>query len=415
MSPAINLRRLAAGRKNEMTTLKALRLMSLAGIGTVLAAASSAQDGGYAYGGLSIGQSQARIDEARISSALLASGLTTAAMTRDESDTAYKLFVGYQLNRYVALEAGYFNLGKFGFTSSTVPSGTLDGRIKLQGLNLDLVGTLPLSDRWSAIGRVGGQYARARDTFTGSGAVNVLNPNPSERGAGYKAGLGLQYEVSPSFLLRAEAERYRIKDGVGNRGDVNLYSVSLVVPFGRTAAAAPRAVAMAAPPYVAPPPAPVAPPPAPVAAPPPPPPVIVAAPAPAPVVAAPERRRVSFSADSLFAFDKAELRSEGRSSLDKFAQESRGAQYGVITVEGHTDRLGSEAYNQRLSARRAEAVKAYLVGPAAIEAAKISAVGKGEAMPVTKPGDCKGTSPSAKLIACLQPDRRVVVEVEGTR
>ena len=414
MSPAINSRRLAAGRKNEMTTLKALRLMSLAGIGTVLAASSFAQDGGYPYGGLSIGQSQARIDEARISSTLLASGFTTTAMTRDESDTAYKLFVGYQFNRYVALEGGYFNLGKFGFTSSTVPLGTLDGRIKLQGLNLDLVGTLPLSDRWSAIGRVGGQYARARDTFTGSGAVKVLNPNPSERGAGYKAGLGLQYEVNPSFLVRAEAERYRIKDGVGNRGDVNLYSVSLVVPFGRTPpAAAPRAMAMAPPPYVAPPPAPVAPPPPPpVAAPSPP---VVAVAPPAPVVVAPERRRVSFSADSLFAFDKAELRSEGRSSLDKFAQESRGAQYGVITVEGHTDRLGSEAYNQRLSARRAEAVKAYLVGPAAIEAAKISAVGKGEAMPVTKPGDCKGTSPSAKLIACLQPDRRVVVEVEGTR
>jgi OOP family OmpA-OmpF porin len=87
----------------------------------------------------------------------------------------------------------------------------------------------------------------------------------------------------------------------------------------------------------------------------------------------------------------------------------------VITVEGHTDRLGSDAYNQRLSTRRAEAVKSYLVGTGGIDGTKISAVGKSESAPVTKPGDCTGTSASTKLLACLQPDRRVEVEVVGTR
>jgi len=87
----------------------------------------------------------------------------------------------------------------------------------------------------------------------------------------------------------------------------------------------------------------------------------------------------------------------------------------VITVEGHTDRLGSPAYNQKLSLQRAESVKSYLVTPGGIDAAKISAVGKGESVPVTKPGECKGNKPSPKLIACLQPDRRVEVEVIGTR
>ena len=231
------------------------------------------------------------------------------------------------------------------------------------------------------------------------------SPQPSEKGFNYKAGVGLQYELSPSFLVRAEAERYRINDAVGNRGDVNLYSVSLVFPFGRTPTAAPRAMA-AAPAYVAPAPAPVAAP-APV----------VVAPAPAaPVVVAPvARQRVSFAADSLFTFDQSVVRPEGRAALDKFAQELKGTEFDVITVEGHTDRLGSTAYNQRLSAQRAEAVKAHLVSSGGLAAAKVSAAGKGESAPVTKPEECKGNKQSPKLIACLQPDRRVEVEVTGTR
>ncbi len=87
----------------------------------------------------------------------------------------------------------------------------------------------------------------------------------------------------------------------------------------------------------------------------------------------------------------------------------------MVTVEGHTDRLGSQTYNQALSMRRAQAVKDYLVVSGGLDAAKISAVGKSESAPVTNPEDCKGSNPSARLIACLQPDRRVEVEVSGTR
>ena len=388
-----------------MKTLNALRMVSLAGLGSLIAASAIAQEGGYFYGGLSIGQSRAKIDDDRITASLLAAGLTTTAMTRDETDTAYKLFGGYQLNRNFALEGGYFNLGKFGFTSTTVPAGTLNGQIKLQGLNLDLVGTLPLTERLSAIGRVGAQYARARDSFSGTGAVSVLNPNPQKNEINAKFGAGLQYEFSPAFLVRAEAERYRVNDAVGNHGGVNVVSVSLVFPFGRAPAVAPRAVAA---PYVAP-----APQPAPAPAPPPPAVVAVAPVAPV-VVAPPERRRVSFSADSLFTFDKSEVRPDGRQALDQFARDLQGTSFEVITVEGHTDRLGTPAYNQALSNRRAEAVKAYLVGTG-IDAGKISAVGKGESAPVTQTDACKGQKATPALIACLQPDRRVDVEVTGKR
>ena len=392
-----------------MKPTNAMQLLSLAGIGTLMtlsAAPAAAQEGGYYYGGLSLGKSQAKIDEERITARLLASGLTTTGMSKDERDTAFKLFGGYQFNRNFAVEAGYFNLGKFGFTSTTTPAGTLNGQIKLQGLNLDLVGTLPLTENLSAIGRVGAQRASARDSFSGTGAVTVLNANPHKSEVNYKFGAGLQYAFSPSLLMRAEAERYRINDAVGNHGGVNLFSVSLVIPFGRAPAVVARAPA---PVYVAPAPEP-APAPAPV--------VVAAAPvAPpvAPVVAPPERKRVSFSADSLFSFDKSDIRAEGKAELDGFAKQLQGTRFDVVTVEGHTDRLGSTAYNQRLSEQRANSVKTYLVTSGGVDASKVSAVGKGESTAVTKPEDCKGTKPTPKLIACLQPDRRVDVEVVGTR
>ncbi|MEJ5999325.1 OmpA family protein [Paucibacter soli] len=386
----------------------ALRLCLLAGLSPVLAAPALAlgQDSGYLYGGLGVGASRARIDQDRITAGLASAGLVTTDFSRDERGRAYSVFGGYQLSRNFGVEAGFVDLGKFGFAATTTPAGSLAGQIRLQGLHLDLVGTLPLTDRFSLLGRLGVQSTRARDHFAGGGAVTVTNPDPSARSTQAKFGAGVQYEFSPSFLLRAEAERFRVNDAVGNRGGVNLVSVSLVFPFGRTAAPAPRMAA--APVYMAPAPAPA---PAPL-----PPPVM--APAAPPVVQAPPpapRQRASFSAESLFGFDQFAIKPEGMASLDRFATEAKRTQFEVITVEGHTDRLGSTAYNQRLSQRRAEAVKDYLVSAGGIESGRINAAGRSESVPITKPEDCRGSQPNSKLIACLQPDRRVEIEVTGTR
>ncbi len=382
-----------------MNSLELMRLAGAAGLASLAAAPALAQEEpGYFYGGASVGQARAKIDEARIDADLLSQGFVTSTMTRDESDLAYKLFAGYQFNRYVGLEGGYFNLGKFSFRSTTEPAGTLDGSIRLHGLNLDLVGTLPLTDRLSAFGRVGAQYATARDSFTGTGAVAVLTPDPSKSETNYKVGAGLQYAFTRNLAVRGEAERYRVNDAVGNHGDVNLFSVGLVYAFGRAPAAVAQPVV--APAYVAPP------------APPPPPPVAVVTPPPPPPPPAP--RRVSFAADTLFAFDRSVLGPQGKVALDKFAHDLAGMQFDTVVVEGHTDRLGATAYNQKLSLRRAEAVKAYLIASGGVDPAKISALGKSESQPVTKAEDCPGTKSNPKLIACLQPDRRVDVEVTGT-
>lgn len=393
------------------STLRLTGLSGLAGLCTLLALPSSAQDRPYLYGGVGVGQSRAELNEGRLTNSLLGPGLRATAISNDKRDTGYKLFGGYQFDRNLAIEAGVFRLGEFGFTTPTAPAGTLGGRIKLQGVNLDLVGTVPITDNLSFLGRVGVNYSKASGHYSGTGAVNLARPDRSERKAGYKAGVGMQYAFSPGFMVRGEAERYRVTNGNGHRGHVDLYSISLVFPFGREAAPAPRAMAAPAPMAAAP--MPQAPPPAPmVAAAPPPaaPPMMAPAPLPPPA-----RTRMTFSAESLFGFDQSTLQPEGRDALDSFAKRSEGTRYELVVVEGHTDRLGSTSYNQTLSEQRAETVKAYLVSSGKLDAIKLSTVGKGESEPVTKAEDCKGSRPSAALIACLKPDRRVEVEMNGTR
>jgi OmpA-OmpF porin, OOP family len=123
--------------------------------------------------------------------------------------------------------------------------------------------------------------------------------------------------------------------------------------------------------------------------------------------------KIALESSALFDFDAHELRREGREALDAFVVRLQGATLGVIRVVGHADRLGSEAYNQILSEDRAEAIKAYLISKG-IGPDRVRAEGRGAANPITRPGECAGAR-SIRLIACLQPDRRVAVEVAGTR
>jgi len=205
-----------------------LGLAIVAALASPLAIAD--ETGGYIGG--NFGRTTATIDDPRITSSLAARGFTVTSIADDDRDSGYKVFGGYRINRNFAIEAGYFNLGKFGYVATTLPAGTLTGTIKLQGVNLDLLGIVPIGEKFSIFGRIGGIYAEAKDHFTGTGAVNVLVPNPQKRAGSYKFGAGLQYDFTRSLSMRAEAERYRIDDAVGNRGDIDLFSVGLVYRFG---------------------------------------------------------------------------------------------------------------------------------------------------------------------------------------
>ncbi len=383
-----------------MQTVFTVRLLGLASLSIFTVTSALAQDTSHYYGGVSIGSSRTDINASGVTEGLLP-GVNALTTTTDKKDTAYKLFGGYQFNRNIALEGGYFNLGKHSFTANTSPAGTLAGETKVHGVNLDLVGTMPLTQRFSAQARIGAQHAWSRSNFSGTGAAAGVATSSKHNDTNLKVGLGVQYEITPAVWVRADVERYRIKDAIGNRNNVTVASVSLVIPFGRV----PRAPVAATPDYpvyAAPPTAMELPPAAPV---------VTAALPPAPV--APVIQRVSLSADTLFGFDQAKV--QPSPELDNFKNQVANTRVDAITVEGHTDRIGSAAYNQALSVERAEAVKSYLVTQGGQDPTKITTLGKGESQPVTQASDCPDSMPRTQRITCLQPDRRVEVEVKGSR
>ena len=162
------------------------------------------------------------------------------------------------------------------------------------------------------------------------------------------------------------------------------------------------------------PPAPVAAAPAPTPAPTPAPAPIAAAPiaAPPPVI-----EKVTLSTDLLFEFNKAELRPSGEQKLDELAKSAQGAAVDRVVVAGFADRIGTEEYNKDLSERRAQSVADYLASKG-VDKNRLQVEGYGEEKPVTG-NECSKMGPerksNTKLVACLQPDRRVEVELLGSR
>ena len=117
-------------------------------------------------------------------------------------------------------------------------------------------------------------------------------------------------------------------------------------------------------------------------------------------------QKYTISAQELFGFDSAKLVAN-QPKLDEIVQVmNANSNVDNVTIVGYTDRIGSEAYNQKLSERRATAVKDYLVSHG-VGANRLSAVGRGESNPVV---DCKDVKQRAALIKCLAPNRRVEVE-----
>jgi len=149
--------------------------------------------------------------------------------------------------------------------------------------------------------------------------------------------------------------------------------------------------------------------PAPVVAPPPAPPAPAPAPAPPP---APAVQKITLASKALFDFDKAVLKPEGKAAIDSeiIAKLKDVQKLELVLVTGHTDRIGTQAYNQKLSERRADAVRDYLVSKG-VARDKIETLGMGKTQPV--PGVKCEMKAMKQLIACLAPNRRVEVEVKG--
>ena len=215
---------------------------------------------------------------------------------------------------------------------------------------------------------------------------------------------GLQADIRHQFS-RGEVDSRNLATGERNNDDgsvgntlVNLGGIfRFGAPAPMIAEAAPEPAPIAAAPMVEPEPMPE---PEPVAA------------APEPAKCEPTMETITVGAEKLFGFDKAVLKDEGKAALNEAAEKVKAnPEIKAVIVTGHTDRLGSDAYNQKLSERRANQVKNYLASQG-VDAAMIDAVGKGEAEPVVQ---CTGNKANKKLIECLQPNRRVTIQGQGSK
>ena len=232
---------------------------------------------------------------------------------------------------------------------------------------------------------VGLGYARNKVDYMG-GTDNSWMAN---------VGAGMQYLVNDTFGLQADIRQVWSEAKIGTPADSSsetisntVLNVGAIFRFGGVT-------------------------PAPVAAEPAPAPVAAAepAPAPAPVVAAepctPNVETIEIQSEALFDFDKAVIRGSSNQALDELvAKIKEHGDVEFVLVTGHTDRIGSDAYNQKLSERRANAVRKYLATHG-VDGARIKSEGKGESEPVV---DCKGVRGTKPLIECLAPNRRVVVD-----
>jgi OmpA-OmpF porin, OOP family len=220
-------------------------------------------------------------------------------------------------------------------------------------------------------------------------------------------GLGAQYLFNDNFGLQADVRHQWSKsrakapgtdfDADGTIGNT-LFNLGGVFRFG-----APAPVAAVAVPE---------PEPAPVVAAAEPEPAPMPEPTPEPAKCEPKSETITVGAEKLFGFDKANLKAEGKAALDEAAAKIKAnPEIKAVIVTGHTDRIGSDAYNNKLSTRRAKMVADYLVAQG-VDSGIISSSGKGESEPVVQ---CKGNKATKKLISCLQPNRRVTITAEGTK
>ena len=289
--------------------------------------------------------------------------------------------------------------GRLGYNRASEDTGIpgVGGRYKQTTLGLDALYMFS-RDKFRPFLLAGLGVARNKVDYSN---LNIGDDSKTSWLAGL--GLGAQYLFSDSFGLQADVRHQWSKSdakAVGTTFDADgtigntLLSLGGVFRFG-----APAPVMAEA----APEPAPIAAAPEPMPEP---------APAPEPVKCTPQMDTITVGAEKLFGFDKANISEEGKAALDEAAAKIKAnPELKAVIVTGHTDRIGSDAYNHKLSHRRAVQVKDYLAAQG-VDPSIIEAVGKGEEEPVVQ---CTGNKATKKLISCLQPNRRVEIRAEGQK
>lgn len=202
--------------------------------------AGYAQDQGFYMGG-GIGKSKA--NNAGSCADLNTVFLPGFSCSSNDTSTGWKLFAGYQFNRYIAAEAGYVDLGDFKISASgnfagPLPPGpgTASGSDKASGFSFDVVGTLPIDERFGLIGRIG-LFAWSLDATTNVAQTNVINPASASQsdkptGTSVDFGVGVKYDFNKDIGVRAEFQRFQsIGNDTTGKSDIDLISASILYRF----------------------------------------------------------------------------------------------------------------------------------------------------------------------------------------
>jgi OOP family OmpA-OmpF porin len=356
-------------------------------VALLLAAGSSlaAQDPGW-YLGAGFGWSKADINADRLTHGLPALGYGGTSFTLSDKDTAYKAFLGYSFNRYLALEAGYFNLGSYSYHGVAPAPGTLAGNFKVDGPSLDAVLRLPFTESFAFFLRAGAAYVEVRDHFEGTALLPDTVTRPRTRETNLKYGGGFQFDLCPTMALRAEVERYRISDPILKRSNLDVASLSFLVRLG------PRA-SMPIPSAYVPPPAPQAPAP----------PILITVPV------AVETQQYCTILDIQFEVDADDIQREEKEKLAVLGTFMTKYPATTALIEGHTDNVGTVEHNADLSLKRAESVVAYLVGTLNLDSSRLKAVGYGSTRPIADNATDEGKRMNRRIDAVIA----CVTDVEG--
>jgi OOP family OmpA-OmpF porin len=174
------------------------------------------------YGGAALGGSIVNISDSTFSGA-------GGSLTKDETDTAWKLFAGYRIHRNVAIEGGYTDFGEFSATRTFTPANSATVRFKVRGFHLEGVGIIPIRN-FSILLKAGTLYSTTKTSASSTGAVTIVgNPNSKKSEFNLKLGVGGAYEISRNWGVRVEYEQVFSVGDTG--GDVGMLSVGGIYKF----------------------------------------------------------------------------------------------------------------------------------------------------------------------------------------
>lgn len=304
-----------------------------------------------------------------------------SAIDANRISVTYGAFAGYQITPNIATELGYEHFGRL--TVDRV-GGVNDQPLfkhTAQGAQLALKGNYPLTENLDLFAKLGGAYVSNRYKFDNQAVDNKAKSNKFSP----VAGLGLDYKLLPELGFRVE---YQWLGQVGKsnalesqqpnskyRPDFHAMTVGLVYKFGQTVK--PKSETD---------------------------PLVLQV-----------SKNFEFDTDVLFDFGKADLKAKSVETLDKvYADIARlELDQANIYVNGYSDRIGSDSFNLALSQQRADNVANYMIGKG-LDSNSVTAIGHGKAYPITG-SQCDNISNHQALIACLAPDRRVTLQVKGTK